>query len=364
MMRIAHIVRQFYPVKGGLEEYVFNLAQEQTLDSHEVFVYTLNKNFQDNKKLKKEEVINNIKIKRSVFFGLKKYPLTFLSISELNKFNIIHIHGLDFFIDFLSLCKRIKILKPKLIFTTHGLIFHTNQHSIYKKLYFNIVSKFSLKKVDQIISISENDQKYISSLKLNSSLIPNGARIQKFGASLGYTVNNNRFICFGRIYAHKNIDWLINTFSEKKFSKYELKLICPYENEEFYKIKTMIKVSNISVSANFSNEQILNEISKSNFIISASEYEGFGISIIEMMSYGLIPVLNEKVPSFKKFILESKSGTCFTLNSDNLKNKISSFLKNDLIKNRKNAIQYAKKYSWEDISLKIKLLYQDNNAIK
>ena len=102
MMRIAHIVRQFHPVKGGLEEYVFNLAQEQTLDSHDVFVYTLNKNFQDSKKLKKEEAINNIKIKRSVFFGLKKYPLTFLSISELNKFNIIHIHGLDFFIDFLS----------------------------------------------------------------------------------------------------------------------------------------------------------------------------------------------------------------------------------------------------------------------
>lgn len=360
MMKIAHVVRQFYPVKGGLEEYVFNLAKEQAKAANNVHVFTLNRNFQNNTKLKKKEIVYNINISRSDYYGLKKYPLTFMPINELNKFDIIHIHGLDFFIDFLSLLKRFKIIKSKLIFTTHGLIFHTNRKAIYKKLYFYLISKFSLKKIDKIISISENDKKYISTLKLNSYLVPNGVKFQKFGQKIDRSINNNRFICFGRIYSHKNINWLIKTFSEKEYSKYELQIICPYENEEFYKIKNTIQTNNILISANISDEQILNEISKSNFIISASEYEGFGISIIEMMSYGLIPILHEKVISFKKFVSESKSGATFELNSHDLVNKISNFTKKNFLEHRENSINFAKKYSWEDINLQIFTLYKNS----
>ena len=57
--------------------------------------------------------------------------------------------------------------------------------------------------------------------------------------------------------------------------------------------------SAVSICSNLSNAEIADEIRQASFVVSASDYEGFGISIIEGMSAGLLPVMSG-IPPFRR----------------------------------------------------------------
>ena len=143
-MKILHVVRQFYPATGGLEDHVLNLAVQQIQNLHEVTIFTLNKNFQNNENQKKIDNLKKIKIIRFSYIGSKRYPISFLSIKKFNEFDIIHIHAFDFFLDYISLLKRVGMVKKKVLVTTHGLFFHTKFLNFLKEIYFHTVARFSL----------------------------------------------------------------------------------------------------------------------------------------------------------------------------------------------------------------------------
>ena len=68
-MKILHITRQFYPLIGGMENYVLNLAEQQIKNGHSVTVLTLNRSFVNNEKLSNYEKLDNgIEIYRIPFF--------------------------------------------------------------------------------------------------------------------------------------------------------------------------------------------------------------------------------------------------------------------------------------------------------
>ena len=50
-MKVLHVVRQFLPSVGGLEDVVYNLSKVQIAKGHKVQVYTLNSDFQSDSAL-------------------------------------------------------------------------------------------------------------------------------------------------------------------------------------------------------------------------------------------------------------------------------------------------------------------------
>ena len=105
-MKILHIVKQFNPMIGGLENYVSNLAEQQIKNGHVVTVLTLNRSFVTNEKLSKfERLDNGVEIHRIPFFFSKKYAIALKAYTYLKDHDIIHVHAVDFFADYISLTK-------------------------------------------------------------------------------------------------------------------------------------------------------------------------------------------------------------------------------------------------------------------
>ena len=140
-MKILHIVRQFYPMIGGIETYVLNLATRQYSDGHTVSVLTLNRNFINNDKLPENETHSSgLKIVRVPYCLSNKYPVAFSALKHVKNYDIINVHAVDFFADFIALTKFIH--KKRIVLITHGGFFHTNWGYIFKKIYYTV--KYSL----------------------------------------------------------------------------------------------------------------------------------------------------------------------------------------------------------------------------
>jgi len=257
--------------------------------------------------------------------------------------------------------------KIPVIVSTHGGIFHTkNVHSL-KKIYFQNIVKAHLKNADKIIAVSENDKKLFSTIAENEKieLIENAINLKKFKIKDRTPVTNS-FVFVGRISNNKRIDLVIEAFAKSENKNFTIAIV----GKEFDNIKSSLEKragksgikDKIKFLGEISEEKLMQIFKETEFFISASEYEGFGISAIEAMASGLIPVLNS-IPSFRKFVTAGKNG--FIVNFSDTKNtaiqierilELSDKEKKELSKNSVNA---SKKYSWETQIKKFEKIYSE-----
>lgn len=355
-MKILHIVRQFSPSIGGLEDYVLNLSIEQKSLGHEVTVYTLNTNFQTDERLAADAEIDGIAVKRFNWIGSKRYPITSFPRKMLNQFDIVHVHAVDFFIDYLSLLKRLHLLKPKLVLTTHGGFFHTPQQQSLKKFFFQTVTRFTLGPVNVVFTISNNDNLLFEKIKQGCHLIENGVSYQKFGYSqqLG---SSNDLVYLGRLSSNKKLDWLIEAFSQLDNPNSMLKIIGNRATGDAEQLETLLTTldaeNRVALLFNLSDEEILTHIESSRFVVSASEYEGFGLSVIELMSYGLVPLLSSQPDSFKSFIGQSEVGKLFSYKQKEFQASYLEIVEGWSAEEAKKAKSFAETFSWKSVARSI-----------
>src|SRR5262249_783751 len=117
-MNIVHVVRQFYPAVGGFENVVLELASAQVAAGHKVLVVTLDRLFNANGVLPARDVVCGAEIVRISYFGSQRYPLAPSAINFIRNADIVHVHAIDFFFDYLAWTKPLH--RKKLIVSTHG----------------------------------------------------------------------------------------------------------------------------------------------------------------------------------------------------------------------------------------------------
>jgi len=124
-MRITHVVRQFHPAIGGMENVVENLASAQRAKGHQVRIVTLDRVFNAAKphRLPAHEWFNGFEIVRVPYFGSKRYPIALSALRHVRDADIVHVHGVDFFLDYLAWTAPFH--RRKLVVSTHGGFFHT-----------------------------------------------------------------------------------------------------------------------------------------------------------------------------------------------------------------------------------------------
>ena len=142
-MKILHFSNRYWPAIGGVESVIANLCSELEKKKIQSDVLTLNR--ADGKKLKIKEKKGKTNIFRIPFFDLKYYKLSTIPFSLIKNYDIIHIHSIGFFSDVVLLTKFFH--KKKIIISTNGGIFHTQNIAGIKKLYFYIIERLLLKNV-------------------------------------------------------------------------------------------------------------------------------------------------------------------------------------------------------------------------
>lgn len=315
--KVTHIVRQYLPSIGGMEEVVRNIARHQLHQGQGATrIITLNRLFRNSSQLlPQQEVIDGIEVIRLPYVGSSRYPLCPGVFKYLKDADVIHVHGVDFFYDFLAATKWLH--RRPLVLSTHGGFFHTRFASRAKQAYFHSVTRLSAGAYNQIVATSANDGDLFGQIMEQHKLqvIENGVDVEKYADSAAPQLRPT-LMYFGRWSSNKGLIPALALFAELLRQRPEWRLIIAgreYDHSlaELQEAAQSMGISHaVTLAANPSDEEIKHLLSQASYFICLSDHEGFGIAPIEAMSAGLTPILSA-IPPFRRLHNESGLGFCF-----------------------------------------------------
>lgn len=294
---IVHVVRQFLPNRGGLEDVVYNLCRELLAKGFAVRVVTLDRLFSKPEALlPAREVIDGIEVVRIPWKGSSRYPLAPTILAHLGDADLVHVHAVDFFFDALSWLRLVH--RRPLVATTHGGFFHTKNHALLKSIWFRTVTRLSCRGYRQLVCCSASDTALFDRIAAGRTVtIENGADLSKF-ADRASKVPAKRAVTIGRFSVNKRLDNLVLTMAAlaARDPAWHLDIVgvpSDLSEDDLRALIVEAGVQNhVSLHIGLSNEAVADLISEASLFVSASEYEGFGLVAIEAMSAGLMPVLH------------------------------------------------------------------------
>ena len=312
-MNIVHIVRQFHPALGGIESVVHELASAQVAAGHRVWVITLNRVFKaaEDNLLPAREVIDGAQVIRIPFFGSTRYPIAPSVIKFIGVADVVHVHAIDFFFDYLAWTKFLH--RKKLVVSTHGGFFHTPYAARLKQLYFRTITRMSLAKYDCVAAVSVVDWELFGKIrKRGITCIENGVNVTKF-LNASSAVPAKTILALGRLSSNKRLDRLLGFMAAlcKRDPEWKLTIAGRPWNVDVSDLMALAEGHQIREAVEIivgpDDDKVRELIGRSSVMACASEYEGFGVAAVEAMSAGLYPVLSD-IPAFRRLVKRVGAG--------------------------------------------------------
>ncbi|HET6783145.1 MAG TPA: glycosyltransferase family 4 protein [Pseudoxanthomonas sp.] len=357
-MKVVHVVRQFHPSVGGMEEVVLNIARRHLAAGGEVEVVTLNRIFHDGaQRLRTHEQYQGVPVRRLSYTGSTRYPLCPQVLGALRGADVVHVHGIDFFYDYLALTGAVH--RKPMIVSTHGGFFHTAYASQLKRLWFNSITRASARAYRRIVATSRNDGEMFAPVTAAGRLrvIENGVDIGKF-SGMGSPVPGKTMISFGRWSVNKGIPETLDLLDRLVASDSDWRLILAGRAFDLKRADVARDIAARGLQAHVevveapSQEQLGRLLSRAQYFVSLSRHEGFGIAAIEAMSAGLIPVLGD-IPPYAKLHVESKLGVLVDAQAPEAAARAVRQLvdvdEETFQARRRHALAYVARYDWDTV---------------
>jgi alpha-1,3-mannosyltransferase len=361
---IAHVVRQFLPNRGGLEDVVYNLCRHALRHGFRIRVVTLNSLFSDaDRVLAERETIDGIEIVRIPWKGSSRYPVAPSVLGHIRDADLVHVHAVDFFFDFLSIARPFH--GRPMIATTHGGFFHTKRFAAIKAVWFQTLTRLSASAYRPLVGCSHSDVDTFRPIaRRNLELIENGADTAKFHDRAA-KLPAKRMITIGRFSSNKRLDRLVAAARAliDNDPEWSLDIVGVPSDLTLDDVKAMTRgiEAQVRAHAGLDTGAIAALISQCSLFVSASEYEGFGLVAIEAMSAGLLPVLQA---NSAYTALAARHGLIrlgdfsYAEQSADLIRDAWRMLNDNPDRTRTTLVREADDYSWEKVSERYFQLYQ------
>ncbi|MBE0428316.1 MAG: glycosyltransferase family 4 protein [Thermoleophilia bacterium] len=309
-MKVLQVVRQFHPGTGGMENYVSCLCRELTSRGHRSDVATLDYLFKTRERLPAYGRSGSIDIIRLPSAGNARYFLAPRLLELLPRYDLVHVHGVDFFTDLLGFLRRVHA-RP-VVLSTHGGFFHTDWFLSFKKAYFFSVTRMALRGVDRIIGDSPRDAELFSRVSSRVTMVENGIDYRRFSA-VQKKIQPDTLLFVGRISRNKRIDRLIEALARLKEDRPGMRLVVAGPDWEGLQGRLEQQAGSLGVreAVSFTGvlppDELLEEFARARLFVSASEYEAFGLSTVEAMAAATVPVVNS-IRAFADIVEDGETG--------------------------------------------------------
>ena len=361
--------------RGGVETMVIQLCNNLNQDEFEtsIFSYTIEDNIKE--KLDKSVQVYSLGFQEHEIASWKFY---FHFITIINKIirilrrtnpDIIHIHTTASRYLLISILSLFFNRKAKFIKTVHTSGYILTAQSVSDKIRL-FVEKIAVKiRKTHVVGISKqvdeiNKHQFIN-LASSFSIIYNGIDTRLFNEFKRKHTNNNNMItvCYvARVVPGKNHVFLINLW-EKIIKEKEIKIQLLFVGDGILltSIKKIIIEKQlddyiICLGVRDDIPQILNTC---DFAVFPSEFEGFGIALIEKMAAHL-PVIVSDIPPFREIITNGKNGFIVDLKNEiEWIDKIILLTKDEVLRNKVGFEAYERSlfYSIEKMANQYENLY-------
>ena len=284
---------------GGILFLGVDLARELSNEKHQVTIYTTDLDFANNpktfnKKLPKEENIQNFRIKRShVWFSIKLFfinPGMYFRMMN-DQYDVIHTIGIRSFQSFIAalVAKKKKIL---LIASDQGgLTTHPDLQNkdVWTKILYKIQSpmiKFVISQAKKIIVANEYEKKIFSELTDENKIevVRNGINLENMKSTVDfkkkYAINHDYFLFLGRFHEVKGLDTLLEAMNLIKNNPLmsTTKLVIMgvdfgFEKKMLSMIKEMNLDNVVKIIKNPPREDVISAYNESEFLVLPSRWE-------------------------------------------------------------------------------------------
>jgi len=357
-MRVLHVIRQFTPSVGGLESYLTSLLREQTKLGYDCEVLTLNKIFRmPAKTLPAHEVINGITVHRVPFIGRKRAFLPLFNPNRFKDFDIIHVHNTDPMFDLAALTRWMH--KRPIVCTTHGGFFHTDYVARLKELYFGTVTKWNSRAYDWFFACSENDERRFQAISDRVVLLFNA--IDPLGDFLS---EGRDLLYFGRLAENKRVGDLFAAHAQllRLGNECRLHIVGPEYEVTIAELQAQADrlgtAEWVTIHGYLEDEDLKQLASRCGFFASASQFEGFGMSMIEAMSVGLLPLVQAN-DSFSD--LHRRAGVGLVVDygePERAAAQIGRYMNDHDPHDRQRARAFAKQFDWARLAQRLDGYYR------
>lgn len=361
-LTIVHVGNHTTPCTGGIENVLFELSRVQAKQKHTVKIVVFNTCANSSEKLPSEEkkegvTIHRLPCQRTLFY---MKPLWGDLLPFVRDADIIHVHGFGGWLDILA--RHRKEIKGKIVLNTHGGFGHTQGRKVFKAIYRKGILPGVWPALNGVVFDSEQDQLQFPEYNGFSRIIAHGVSLSFRSSSAKKSVSaRKRFVVVGRLSKNKRVEHVIDAFTiaHAQDSALELHII----GEDWEGLESSLKEraskKGISTSVIFHGKTSQAELEKtlldSAFFVSGSEYEGFGISVIEAMTMGCIPCLND-IPTFRTFAGEGR-GIITSFEKEQVAGlemlRLTQETTASIESRRKKCIEYSRSFDWEVIGKKM-----------
>lgn len=350
---------------GGIEVLYKNIIESNEIDNRICCLFGEGILFNEIKKYHDDKI-----------FSLKKFNKNLNKIvNEIEKYCkkekidiiVIHHEGIRCNLVYIKLQKKLKNVK----FVRY---FHSSYDKYYlgddKNLLEKIVAKYYMKKMmrysDLLIFISKFvESSFVTKFRVDNEkciVIYNGIGNEFYSKNVDKK-RENKIAFVGRLTKVKGVDLLIDAFNIVKQKGMDVTLTIVGEGEE--KQELIEKVCNYGLENNviFTGRQsdVIQYLDNADiFVYPSICEEGFGISVVEAMARGCIPITFNK-GGLPEIIKNEKNG--FIVNDVTAESLADEIIKvinlNNKDEIRKNAIETAKKFNITNTIKEIKSSYSE-----
>jgi len=373
-IKIIHIINTLGI--GGIERLVIELCNQLDPQKYDVTLVVLSNNkldLKDNIAKHINLIIVPLKYKSSSFFDSLSLILNILNILKIFKElkpDIIHTHTFQYNIMPILLAIRITAKDASHFHTIHTFGIHYENKNIKHRIKLKIEDWWYNRCRTQIVCISPIIKKQIDVLFTKKTkptiIICNGIDLDKFSNSSNLKHDSEiiQIAYTARLEHGKSHDTLLNAFSKLIKKYHNISLILIGDGLLRSKLELMAKDLNINNQVKFLGncENVPMILANCNIGVFPSEFEGFGIALIEMMAMGL-PIVCTDLPIFRVLQLNESNVLFFPSRNDNLlAQQIEKFIISEELRCEytRKSVEYSKQFSIEDMLTKYDSIYKQS----
>lgn len=286
---------------GGIEKLCEDIFQTSQYDNYFAFMFENGEIFERLEKKNKDKVLSLTHL-HGKLFKIIKFLNTFIKNNNID-IVVVHHGTAKCNIIFLALMKKNK--KVKFVRYLHGCYDNyswSHSDNFINNIIIDKIMKYTLLKSSSIISISNaSKDSFVDALKIADNkfnVIYNGISDNFYNNRIKKTFNSDtlKFVYVGRLEYIKGLDNFLNVLSQLKNN---IKFSFDIVGDGSYRSYLETKVNEYKLSENIkfygTQKNVIAFLDKNDFFIYPSIcQEGLGISVIESIARGCIPIVSNR----------------------------------------------------------------------
>lgn len=347
-MRLLHITPTYAPSVGGIEEVVFQLTRQARKAGIEADVLHVAAGLPKSVRWEGSFSVTTLPLIGHRMMGWVP------GLSEMaSRYDLLHLH--DPQVGALTMNIGGALTSIPAVLSTHGGFGHTQKAAWAKRMHARFTAPWLLRRYARVMASSETDLSVFQQYAPDTVLVENGVDTQKYFSTEQAPRDPSRWIYWGRFSRNKRLDALIDLIARLARQNIHIDLaICGRDFDGILpdlrqQVATMELEQQVSFKIGLDTEALKAEAASRSVFVLPSEYEGFGLSILEAMGAGLIPLCRNVAP-----MNDLTGGTGHFLSFDGgasdmqtIQNLLATSIPVDIALAQKAARERAASFDWD-----------------